>query len=190
MLAKLVTVLTHNAKLALAAVAGAAVVAGGSAVAIQQVANSTPTTTTTVTAPVKGGEHASDRGVEQRSDTATAGIKPNPGKHGKPDKVKGCTHGAAVSAAAHDPSTQGREHGKAVSTVARDKSACALKTDRPTGQQDAEQNSTSEPTDAGKSDAGHQRSERAKSGSATTGSEQSGKHGSGRPSGTPGAGRG
>ena len=135
MLDKLLTVATGHAKLALAAVAGAALVAGGSAVAIQQVSDST-TSTNTVTTPVKGGEHASEQGEDQRSDTATATISPKP-KHSPEESEspepsespKACNHGAAVSAAAHDQSTQGREHGKAVSKVARDKSACATKSE-------------------------------------------------------------
>ena len=135
MLDKLLTIATGHAKLALAAAAGAALVAGGSAVAIQQVSDSS-TSTSTVTTPVKGGEHASDQGEEQRSDTATATISPKPSHSPEESEApepsespKSCTHGAAVSAAAHDRSTHGREHGKAVSKVAHDKSACATKTD-------------------------------------------------------------
>src|SRR3954454_3513887 len=106
MLDKLLATAANNAKLAIAAAAGAALVAGGSAVAFQQVSDET----TSVTAPVKGGEHASETGVESRSDTATATIAPKPSRSPEPtqspkaDGEQG-VHGACVSAVAQDKST-------------------------------------------------------------------------------------
>ncbi|MBK5305321.1 MAG: hypothetical protein JJD92_01390 [Frankiaceae bacterium] len=117
MLDKLLSVTVQNAKLALAAVAGAALVAGGSAVAITQVSDS---------GPVKGGENLSVTGAENRSDTATATITPKSPKPSKSPKAEADAdseggqgvHGACVSAVAHDKSLEGREHGKAVSAAA------------------------------------------------------------------------
>jgi hypothetical protein len=123
-LEKLLSTATTNAKLVLAATAGAALVAGGSAVAISNVADSS-----TPSAAAAVDPHASDQDKtasaaqgDNRSDTATATI----GSH-KPAPVTGSTdkpanHGACVSAAARTKPAAGAApstHGKTVSAVAQ-----------------------------------------------------------------------
>ena len=121
MLDKILSVVASNAKLVVAGAIGAALVAGGSAVAISNVSDNS------TTAP-SVSSHASDQGAlasaakgDNRSDTATANIPPKPPKPPKPAGTpKGC-HGALVSAAAHG-TTHGRAHGAAVKLAAHDKS--------------------------------------------------------------------
>ena len=121
MLDKLLATATNNAKLALAAIAGAALVAGGSAVAFQQVSDDTSATPNVT---VSQQDTAAGQGAEHRSDTATAHINlPKPSKSPKPTKSPSAdgaqgVHGACVSAVAQDKSTVGRDHGKAVSEAA------------------------------------------------------------------------
>jgi len=114
-LEKLLSLAAANAKLAIAAAAGAALVAGGSAVAIQNVASSGSETVTVA-------DNASERGEESRSDTATAKINlPKPTKSPRADKDKADNHGRCVSEAAHlkPEGETGREHGERVSLVAK-----------------------------------------------------------------------
>lgn len=119
MLDKLLSTAVSNAKLVVAGAIGAALVAGGGAVAVTQVASTSDT-------PQAVSEHADEHAAlkgESRSDTATAGIDlPKPSKSPKAEKdgdgAQG-VHGACVSAVAHDKSTVGRAHGKAVSEAAQ-----------------------------------------------------------------------
>lgn len=117
MLDKLLSVVATNAKLVVAGAVGAALVAGGGAVAIQQVSDSTPSSVTTELGT----------GDEHRSDTATAKIATKPPKppktdDGDTDGGAKDNHGACVSAAAHAAVQAGSDsnaHGKAVSLVAK-----------------------------------------------------------------------
>ena len=120
MLDKLLTTVAANAKLALAAAAGAALVAGGSAVAISNVADSG----TAPTAPTSAAnEHISDQGLASRSDTATVGISPKPSHSPKADNGNaGHNHGACVSAVAKASpaaNAQPGDHGSLVSAAAK-----------------------------------------------------------------------
>ncbi|MCA1721754.1 MAG: hypothetical protein LC779_11860 [Actinobacteria bacterium] len=105
MLDKLLSAAATNVKLVLAAAAGAALVAGGSAVAISNVADSDTPTGTTSSQNLRGTDHASEQGKANRSDTATVGITlpaPKPAEGDKPDEPKTeASHGACVSAAVH-----------------------------------------------------------------------------------------
>jgi hypothetical protein len=117
MLDKLLSAAATNAKLAIAAVAGAALVASGGAVAISNVADSSP-----------ASEHASEQGRAasllnngNRSDTATATISPKPSKSPKvKNEGEQGVHGACVSAVARDKNAViDGSHGKAVSAAAK-----------------------------------------------------------------------
>jgi hypothetical protein len=118
MLDKLLSTAVSNAKLVVAGAIGAALVAGGGAVAVTQVASSSDASTA---ASEHANEHATLKG-DNRSDTATAGIDlPKPSKSPKAedgDEGAQGVHGACVSAVAQDKSTVGRDHGKAVSEAA------------------------------------------------------------------------
>src|SRR3954464_6299782 len=102
MLDKLLATAANNAKLAIAAAAGAALVAGGSAVAFQQVADSTASDP----AVVVSASPSVDPTVTPVSDTSTATIPtPTPSPSASPDAEDGGAqgvHGACVSAVAHD----------------------------------------------------------------------------------------
>jgi hypothetical protein len=122
MLDKLLSVVATNAKLVVAGAIGAALVAGGGAVAVTQVASSSDATPT-ATIPVGGAA-----GAEHRSATATAGIAvPNAPKAPKStdanetDGAQG-VHGACVSAVAKaSPAADAQpgDHGKLVSAAAK-----------------------------------------------------------------------
>jgi hypothetical protein len=141
MLDKLLATAANNAKLALAAAAGAALVAGGSAVAFQQVADSTATDTAAVSTSASPDALLSS----SVSDTSTATIPPKPSKSPKAESggAQG-VHGACVSAVARDKTTVGRDHGKAVSEAAH---SC------PKGGDDAEADTDAADTDADDDDA-------------------------------------
>ncbi|MEO6204163.1 MAG: hypothetical protein ABIO67_02095 [Mycobacteriales bacterium] len=111
MLSKLLTIAAQNAKLALAGVAGAALVAGGSAVAISNVSDNTEATTadTSVAQPLAAPNSTSVETVTTSpSDTGTVTASPR-------------NHGACVSAVARTKveGETGREHGKRVSEAAK-----------------------------------------------------------------------
>lgn len=186
MLDKVLTALATNAKLAIAATAGAALVAGGSAVAVTQVADSTPTApTSTVSAPLAAAGDDANEAAEHRSDTSTATIEPKPTKSPKPTKApktKDCNHGKAVSAAAHDKSKHGRDHGKAVSAVAQDKSACVKSTD---GASESDATQAPRPAKTAKADDGDQHETDAdQRGSDDQGTAEQGSDGQGRDGGS------
>ena len=112
MLDKLLNTAVANAKLALAAAAGAALVAGGSAVAITNVADSKPSDV----------PRASATGVENRSATSTATIKPPKDDTAEQPGVRKDNHGKCVSEAvakAKAGLAAGAEQGPAVSAAAR-----------------------------------------------------------------------
>lgn len=119
MLDKLLATAVSNAKLVVAGAIGAALVAGGGAVAVTQVAS------TSDTPPAAAADHPSDHAAlkgDNRSDTATAGIElPKTPDTEDTDGDQGAqgVHGACVSAEAHNDSTEGRDHGKAVSAAAK-----------------------------------------------------------------------
>lgn len=109
MLNKLLTIAAQNAKLALAGVAGAALVAGGSAVAISNVSETTTTPDAGVTQTLAAPDSTTVETVTTSpSDTATATATPG-------------IHGACVSAVARTKveGETGREHGKRVSEAAK-----------------------------------------------------------------------
>ena len=114
MLDTLLSTAVSNAKLVVAGAIGAALVAGGGAVAVTQVASTSHPSS-------NANEHATLQG-DNRSDTATAQIElPKPEKSPKSDEAGDGAqgvHGACVSAVAQDKSTEGRMHGKAVSEAA------------------------------------------------------------------------
>ena len=171
--------LVNNAKLALAAAAGAALVAGGSAVAITNVADSG-------SAP----NEASTLQGDNRSDTATATIaskSPKPEKSAKADKPEGETpktdnHGTCVSTkvhAAQDATPAGKERGKAVSAAAK---SCPkpAKADKPASTEvedadGADDAAETEDADEAKSDAGKSGADHA----SETGKTKRGGHGKG-----------
>ena len=111
---KLLAIAAQNAKLALAVIAGAALVAGGSTVAVTNVSDSTEhapdaSVTQTVAAPAAGEVEV----VETASSASpTAGLTPSP---------RANNHGACVSAVARTKvaGETGREHGKRVSAAAK-----------------------------------------------------------------------
>lgn len=116
MLDKLLSTAVSNAKLVVAGAIGAALVAGGGAVAVTQVASSTDTQPSV---SENANEHAALQG-DNRSDTATAQIalpKPSKSPKAETEGAQG-VHGACVSAVAQDKTTVGRDHGKAVSEAA------------------------------------------------------------------------
>ena len=116
MLDKLLTTVATNAKLVVAGAIGAALVAGGGAVAVTQVAS---TTDASSAASEHANEHAALKG-DNRSDTATAQIAvPKPSHSADAEDGAQGVHGACVSAVAKDDSTVGRDHGKAVSAAAK-----------------------------------------------------------------------
>jgi hypothetical protein len=118
---KLLAAAATNAKLVIAAAAGAALVAGGGAVAITNVADSAPAGSVSEQASERGAAASAAKG-DNRSDTATAGIKPPKTDDDAPDaepKDKADNHGACVSEAAHTTTATGRARGEAISTIAK-----------------------------------------------------------------------
>lgn len=114
-------ILVNNAKLALAAVAGAALVAGGSAVAITTVGDEAPAAAGSPSAR-QDAQHISDAGEKNRAATATAGITlpaPKPVEQPKSDdatKSHGCSE---VVHAAQAKTAPGKARGAAVSAAAK-----------------------------------------------------------------------
>ena len=146
MLDKLLSTAASNVKLVLAATAGAALVAGGSAVAISNVADSG-----TVAPSSAANEHISDQGLASRSDTATVGISPKPSHSPKADSEHGSSgnnHGACVSAiakASPSPDASPGDHGKLVSAAAKSdcgKTAGATTADKAKGKSADAKNKT------------------------------------------------
>jgi hypothetical protein len=159
---KVLTAAATNVKLALAAVAGAALVAGGSAVAISNVADtSSPATASQASRQDAADAHGSDDSTAKgasRSDTATATLAhhhatpsdtPTAGTH--PKRSKAGNHGACVSAAAHATTATGRARGQGIATIA--KSDCG-KTARPARSPKSEPSEAAEHGEQG--DAGEQ----------------------------------
>lgn len=122
MLDRALSVITSNAKVALA-VAATVVVTGGSTVAVTTVGSSTnapdrpavsqehePAEQSTLK-----GDNRSDKGAEKSAGKGADQAANTPGEESEPQGV----HGACVSAVAKDDSTEGREHGEAVSAAAK-----------------------------------------------------------------------
>lgn len=181
MLDKLLSVVATNAKLVVAGAVGAALVAGGGAVAIQQVSDSTPSSVST---EVRGGDPLGT-GAENRSDTATANIAPKPPKPPKTDDgdpADGAkdNHGACVSAAAHaavpaDAAPNAR--GKAVSAIAKSDCGKKVKDADKAVKADADgETEAAEPSDEDGTEAAEPKDDESAGGSAGS-SKQSGKSG-------------
>jgi hypothetical protein len=174
---KLLSAATTNVKLVLAAAAGAALVAGGSAVAINSVSDSSGV-----------NEHTSEQGLsaaalqgENRSDTATARIgSPKPSKSPKADGEHPDNPGACVSAVAKTtPAAEAapNAHGKLVSETA--KSDCGktdgsttAETQQSSADKKADRVKTSDDTDADSE--GAEDADDDGSGPSSTGTERSG----------------